>query len=377
MEGIMNALKVFKLEEYLSDKEHRSTYTLCCSDAESLSLQELLALADAETLEMWENLRLGYVEVRGSPAVRREIATLYPTLSAKDVLCFAGAQEAIFCLFNALIHQGDEVIVFNPYYQSLGELPRYFGANVIAIPLCEEENWRPDLQKLSEKITKNTKAIVLNFPHNPSGSLLTEDELQNIVHLASRNGIYIISDEVFRLLGQTGIKWVPPVATQYERGVSISVMSKAFGLGGVRVGWAVTQDKALLNRMEGVKHYTSISNGASDEVLAIMALRSRTKILTRNSHIIDRNLHIIDMFMKKYHESFAWMRPQAGCIGLVRTKNIKNTHKLAQDILSAEGILLMPGEICDAPVDSIRIGFGRANMPEAFEKFENFIVNYK
>jgi aspartate/methionine/tyrosine aminotransferase len=373
----MRPLNTFKLEEYLSDKEHRARYLLCCSDAESMSLQNLLALADAQMREVWEQVHLGYVEVRGSENVRTEIATLYPELSGQDVICFAGAQEALFCTLKALIAPQDEVITFSPCYQSLKELPWHFGATVFEVPLREEECWQLDLQRVTDTITPRTKAIVLNFPHNPCGSLLSATQFDGLIALARQHGIYLISDEVFRLLGPSHVTWLPPLATQYERAVSIGVMSKAFGLGGVRVGWAVSQDAALLNRMEQVKHYTSIANGATDEVLAVIALRARETILRRNREIIDHNLTVLDDFLHRHQDAFSWVRPQAGCIGLIHAKRISETSRLAHAILQAEGVLLMPGTVCGVADHYFRIGFGRANMPEALSKFERFIEHYQ
>jgi len=162
-------LPTFRLEEFFAKYEFTAPYLLCCSDAESLKQSELLKLADDECLSLWENLSLGYTEVPGLPLLREELKKLY-NISSDQITTFSGAEDAIYCSFNALINEGDHVITFAPCYQSLDDIPKGLRADVTQLCLKEENQWLLDLNELEDVLRPNTKLIVLNFPHNPSGS---------------------------------------------------------------------------------------------------------------------------------------------------------------------------------------------------------------
>lgn len=370
-------LSVFRLEEYFSPWEFKAPYLLCCSDAESRSLEEILSLADDESKLLWSRLHLGYTEVKGLPILRNEIAKLYQGLELENVVCFAGAEDGIFCSMQALVKEGDHVIVLTPCYQSLEDLPRHFGARVTAVRLKEENKWQIDINAIEDALTPSTRLIIINFPHNPTGAVLTDDRASALIDLARKRGIYIFSDEVFRLLGPSSTTWEPPIAVRYERGVSLGVMSKAFGLAGLRVGWIVTQDKDLLHQAEIAKHYTSICNSAPSEVLSLIALRSKDAVLGRNIEIVDKNLGLLDDFFDRHGDRFSWVRPQGGCVGFVRYKAHRPIDELAEALVHKQGVLLMPSRIYDFPGNYFRIGFGRKNMPEALVRFEAFLEEWE
>ncbi|MFM7389527.1 MAG: pyridoxal phosphate-dependent aminotransferase [Vampirovibrionales bacterium] len=230
-------MKLFKLEDYLSKYEFTAKYLLCCSDAESLSLAELLSLATPEEQTMWETLSLGYTEPKGLSLLRHTVAkTLYPELDEDNILMFSGAEEGIFCAFHSLLKSNDHAIVLTPCYQSLSEIPQATRASVTNIELSEKDAWKLDLDKIRAAIQSNTTVVVINFPHNPTGQVIEEDELQALVQLCDSHGIYLFSDEVYRLLGQPQKPWASPVASVYAKGLSLGVMSKAFGLPGLRIG---------------------------------------------------------------------------------------------------------------------------------------------
>jgi len=298
-------LNAFKLEEYLARYEFKAPYLLCCSDAESWSLSEILAMANAQEHELWNNLRLGYTEVPGLPLLRETIAqTMYPNLQAENIFCFAGAEEGIFCGLSALCGPGEHVIVVTPCYQSLMEIPRAQGCHISTLNLTEEKGWRLDIEAVERLIQSNTKWLVINFPHNPTGQILAADDLQRLLALLAQHDLGLYSDEVYRLLGPAQ-NWVKPAACLYSMAVSLGVMSKAYGLAGLRVGWIACQDKEILKKIELFKQYTSICNSAPSEILSIIALRNQEHILARNNNIIKANLALLDDFMEEYYEHFS------------------------------------------------------------------------
>ncbi len=365
-------LPVFQLEDYLSRWEFKAPYLLCCSDAESFSMNELLSYADQVSLNLWNNLRLSYTEAPGLPILREEIGKLYSGLSESNILCFAGAEEGIFCALQTLIKSNDHVITFTPCYQSLESLPQNLGAQVTAISLKEENHWQIDLEEVKKVIQNNTKAIIINFPHNPTGAVCKEDTLKGLIDLARSQGIYIFSDEVYRLLGNVSIQ-PAPIATLYEKGLSLGVMSKAFGLAGLRVGWIACQDIQLLKKIEQTKYYTSICNSAPSEILSLIALRAKDTILQRNNLIVKNNLSLIDQFLERYSSLFSWVRPEGGCVGFMKFYSNISIDELARKLVEKEGVLLMPASIYNYQTNHFRIGFGRQNMAEALDKFEHFL----
>jgi aspartate/methionine/tyrosine aminotransferase len=232
----------FKLEEFWKKYEFTSPYLLCCSDAETWTLQELLGLADPDSKKLWQSLALGYTESPGHPILREEIAKLYSSVKSDEILTFAGAEEGIYCTMRVLIEPGDHVIVIDPCYQSLSSLPQTFGAEITAIQLKPENRWNFDLEEVKRSFRPNTKLLILNYPHNPTGAVLDKNVLNELIELARNNGAYIFCDEVYRYLEVDESQCMSSIADVYEKGISLNVMTKSFGLAGLRIGWLATQD---------------------------------------------------------------------------------------------------------------------------------------
>jgi aspartate/methionine/tyrosine aminotransferase len=375
MEKIMS-INIFKLEEYLARHEFSAKYLLCCSDAESYTMEEVIAMASVEEKQLWNRLSLGYTEVPGLPALRETIAhELYKGLCADDILCFAGAEEGIFCVLSTLIEKGDHVIVLTPCYQSLVEIPKWRGATVSELELQEENAWRIDLNLIAKNIRPNTKCIIINFPHNPTGQTIEEGELQKLINLCEQHGIWLFSDEVYRLLGEPNNTWANPAACSYPKAFSLGVMSKAFGMAGLRSGWIACQDKEMLEKVKHVKHYTSICNSAPSEILSLIALRNKDKILERNNEIVRNNLKRLKEFFKEYEDLFAWRKPQGGCVGFVRYKGEEPVDSFCDRLLEDKSVLLMPASIYNYKHNFFRIGFGRRNMDQGLGKLKEFLDN--
>ena len=337
-------------------------------------MQEIVQMADDECAALWNNLKLGYTEVPGHPKLREEIRKqIYPTLRTEHILCFAGAEDAIFCSLFALCEQNDEVIVLTPCYQSVLEVPLLKKAKIKQIALKKENDWKIDLEAIEKAIQPNTKCISINFPQNPTGQVITQDELVALAALCKKYNIWLLSDEVYRLLGQPKENWAQSAAEMYDKAISVGVMSKAFGMAGLRIGWIACQNQELLKKAEQVKHYTSICSSGPAEIITLIALRNIKKILARNNAIVGANLAILEDFFKKYDQLFTWIRPQGGCVGFVEYKGKESIEVLAEKLVQEKSVLLMPSSIFEFEGNYFRIGFGRKNMPEALAKFEEFI----
>jgi aspartate/methionine/tyrosine aminotransferase len=190
----------FALERFFARHEFAVRHLLCASDVEGWRMADLLELADEETARRWADLRLGYTEAPGHPLLRAEIATLYETVEPDDVLVFAGAEEAIFCLSNVLLGPGDHAVVTWPGYQSLYEVGRAAGADVSLHELHEADGWALDPERLIESLQVNTRLVVVNSPHNPTGMLPTAAEWSRLTRELADRGIHLLSDEVYRFL---------------------------------------------------------------------------------------------------------------------------------------------------------------------------------
>jgi aspartate/methionine/tyrosine aminotransferase len=359
----------FALERYFARWEFAARYVLCASDVEPVGMHELLAMADPDARSRWADLRLGYTESLGLPALRAEIAALYDGLTADDVITFAGAEEGVFLGMHALLGAADHAVVVWPAYQSLYEVARSIGASVTFVPL-HPRGWTLDVDAVAAAMRPNTKVIVINFPHSPTGAQLEPAQFDRLVTIAELHGAHLWSDEVYRFLEHDAAS-LPPAAARSDRGVSLGVMSKAFGLAGVRVGWVATRDKALRTRLAALKDYTTICNSAPSEVLALIALRARTALVDRAQTILRANIAILDEFFARNGDRFAWTRPRAGSV-CFPTLTGHDVDAFAARLVEEEGVLLLPASQFAYAGNNFRLGFGRRDMPQGLTRLEQF-----
>ncbi len=363
----------FALERYFARWEFAVRHVLCASDVEGWSMAELVGLMDDETRELWEGLRLGYTESIGHPLLRGEIAGLYETVEPDDVLVFAGAEEAIFCLLSVAVGPGDHVLVTWPGYQSLYEVARAAGATVGLHALREEDGWALDVERLRRSIHPNTKAVVVNAPHNPTGMLPSREEWAELAALCDEAGIILVADEVYRFLEHEDADRLPAGVDVASNGISIGVMSKSFAMAGLRIGWLASKDRALLERCAALKDYTTICSAAPSEILAVAGLRARDTVLARSRALVAENLERIGRLFAERADTFAWVRPRAGSVGFPRLLRGGSIDRFAAELVETEGVLLLPASAFGFGGDHFRIGLGRTDLPEALARLEAFL----
>jgi aspartate/methionine/tyrosine aminotransferase len=359
-------IKPFKLERYFSAHEFNVRYTLSSSDCEPLSMAELLDMAGDESMELWDGLKLGYTETRGASCLREEISKLYETVDPDEVMVCSPV-EGIFVAVNAILEKGDHVICAFPGYQALYEVARSIGCEVELWTPDEGQGWRFDPAWLEKHIRPDTKLIVVNFPHNPTGYLPGLDDFERIVYAARQRGAYLFSDEMYRHLELEPGRRLPSACDVYDRAVCLFGMSKTFGMAGVRIGWLVTKDAELSERLRTFKDYTTICSSAPSEVLSTIALRSKERIIDRNLEIIRANLKALDEFFEKHEAFFYWNRPPAGTIAFPRLLDGHDADVLCKGALEEAGVLLLPASVFDYGADHVRVGFGRRDLPEAIK----------
>jgi aspartate/methionine/tyrosine aminotransferase len=370
---MMGAMRIadFALERYFARWEFAVDHLLCASDVEGYPMADLLDLADDQTRGLWEGLALGYTESTGHPLLRAEIAALYSGLEADDVLVFAGAEEAIFCLANTTFGPGDHAVVTWPGYQSLYEVARATGAEVTLHELREDSGWAIDVDLLRRQVTSATRLIVINAPHNPTGMLPDNATFDAIVEIAESSGAHLLVDEVYRYLEGSEADRLPAGAEAASRGISLGVMSKSFAMAGLRIGWLATRDRAVLDRCARFKDYTTICSSAPSEILALIGLRAGDTVLARSRRIVADNLATLDGFFEEWGDRFAWVRPRAGSVGFPRlTVPGVSIDEWAAGLVEAEGVLLLPGSQFGYGGNHFRLGYGRTDLPAALDRFE-------
>ncbi|WP_266158053.1 aminotransferase class I/II-fold pyridoxal phosphate-dependent enzyme [Dyella silvatica] len=370
-------MRDFALEVHFSQWEFKARYNMAASDLQSLTLGELLHMATPEDRANFERSSLGYTETWGSPSLRSEIAKTYENLSAEQILCFCGAQEGIYVAMRALLDEGDHAIVVVPNYQSAETIPLSICA-VTGVSLDSEHHWHLDIEKLAAAIRPNTKLISINFPNNPTGHIIPPASFEAIVALCRQHDLWLFSDEVYRLIERDPHTRLAQAADVYEKGISLNVMSKAYGLPGLRIGWLACQDRSMLIRFERYKHYLSICNAAPSEHLACMALKAREAILQRNRGIVENNIGVLDAFFAEFSELFDWHVPDGGCIGFIRYNGADGVESFTRRLVEEAGVLLLPASVYRSDLDDVpnhffRIGFGRSFVPEGIQAMREWL----
>ncbi len=364
-------LSPFKLERYFARYEFSAEYLLCTSDCESLSIGELLALepdAAARFHQHW----LGYTESRGAPSLRAEISRIYTRTSPEQVLVHSGAEEAIFLFMHAVLAPGDHLVVHSPCYQSLTEIAASLGCELTRWQARPGFGWSLSLDELRRSIRPNTRLVVVNLPHNPTGFLMPASEFDELIRIVEEHGLLLFSDEVYRESEHDPALRLPAACDLSERAVSLGVLSKTYGLAGLRIGWLASRDPSILSRVAGIKDYTTICSSAPSEFLAELALRHRQRLALRSLETILANLALLDEFFDRHPDTFAWRRPSAGPIAFPRLLT-GDVDLFCRDLVERSGVLLLPGSVYDYPGNYFRIGFGRRSLPQALERLEKYL----
>jgi aspartate/methionine/tyrosine aminotransferase len=373
----MPTLPEFRLESFFARWEFAARYHLTASDAQSMRLAELLDLADADGLARWESLQLGYTQSRGLPALRAEIAATYERLTEDDVLCFAGAEEALYLAMQVLLEPGDHAVVITPNYQAAETVPLSV-CDVTGVALRPADEWALDLDEVQRALRPATRLLSVNFPNNPTGAVADPDTWQRLVALCAERGITLFSDEVYRGLEQPPHAPLPQAADLLPGALSLNVMSKAYGLPGLRIGWIACRDRAVLGRLERAKDYTTICNSAPSEILALIALRARDRVLARTRQIVAANLPAFDEFFARFPGLFEWQRPQGGCVSFPRYLGPDGVEAMCADLLREEGVLLLPAslyrsQLTPTPADRFRVGLGRSDPQEGLDHWARWL----
>ncbi|KHK01766.1 aminotransferase class I/II-fold pyridoxal phosphate-dependent enzyme [Desulfovibrio sp. TomC] len=368
-------LPPFRLERFFARHEFTAPHLLCVSDGESVSVAELLDLVPGAA-EGLGAVHLGYTDSKGSPVLRQAIASLYTSIEPDDVLVHVGAEEAIFTFMTAALTAGDTLAVTTPCYQSLSDIASSLGCRISPWRCDPAWGFAPDMAELGHLLGDATKVLAVNFPHNPTGYLPTPEAFAAILALAAERGVRVFSDEVYRFSEADGVPTLPAACDLDPRAVSLGVMSKSFGLAGLRVGWVCCRDRELLARMGAVKDYLSICGSAPSEYLAACALTAREALLGRMETLLAANRRLLGQFFLDHSELFHFVPPRGGLTAFPGLRQ-GTADGFCQELLAAAGVLLLPGSLYgDEWPEYFRIGFGRADFAANLERMAAFCQNW-
>lgn len=360
----------------MNEHEDKAIYNTGETCVDSISMDELFTIAGLnkqETLNDLTQKRLTYGHIFGNPQFKKGIASLYETIQEEDITTTHGAIGANHLVLYSLVEPEDEVVAVLPTYQQLYSIPASFRATVKQHVLAPENNFLPDLAVLRKQVSQKTKLIIINNPNNPSGSLMDRKMLEEIILIAKEVDAYILSDETYRGLTQEEME-SPSIADMYEKGISVSSMSKVWSLAGLRLGWIATKNKEVLEQCLLHRDHNTISCGLLDEELAAIALANKEKILARNLKIVRDNLKILDEWVAK-EPHISYVKPQAGTVTLLYYDFDRPSRELCLDLINHHGLLFTPGD-CFEFENCVRIGYGCSTeeLVAGLNKFSEYLA---
>lgn len=356
----------FQLERYFGQHEFSTKYLLSSSDCDGFPMSYILEQATAEERENWEQLTLGYTESEGSEKLREAILQYYTAPSPEHVVV-ASPGELNFAAMNVLLRPGDHVVSVSPCYQSLTEVVTSIG--------CELSHWRPDpsnwefdVAELASLVRPDTRLLIINFPHNPTGSYLRAAQLNEVIEIARRADCPIFSDEMYHKLVVGDTPELAPISDLYEKGISLWGTSKTFGLAGLRTGWLVSQDLGFLQKVLAFKDYLSICSSAPSEVLSTIALNHLEAFLQPNLAKIHKNIELFSAFADEQDLIKSFIPPRAGSAAFVALNLDGPSLPWSDQLIEETGIMTVPGEMFGYEGSYIRVGFGRQNFGEVLKR---------
>lgn len=363
-------LPPFQLVNWFSAAEGRFDLSLSHSDCEPLSVSDLL---DDEELAAFANFRLGYGAFAGLDELRNLVARQYETIEADDVLIFGGASEAIYTFMQATLKAGDEVVVQSPLFNTLHGIARSIG--------CRVTEWRPtdemtcsfDTLALPDLCNERTKVLVFNFPHNPTGQMISADNLRSIIDTARLSDAFVFSDEQFRLLEMPSTSTLPAACDLYEKAVSVTGVSKTHGLGGLRIGWLATRCRDVISAARKYRYYTTEMTNTPCQHLAIRALERGNELLQRNRSRIGANVERLRSFVSQHHDKLVLHAPKAGTMTVVEQRTRLTSTELCERLLNEEKVFLIPGGVMGMSDRLLRFGLGRDDFAQGLERLGEFL----
>jgi len=347
-------IEKFLLERTQSLWENIVKYNLTESDVHPYSLKELL---DGKEIDTILKMSLGYGQTNGSIELRTTISNLYPGTTLDNILVTNGSAEANFLAAWCLLEPNDELIFMLPNYMQIYGLARSFGVKVKPFHLKEHLNWEPDIEELKALITSKTKMISICNPNNPTGAVLTEEDMKEIVDIAKKSKAWLYIDEIYRGAELSG-KETPSFWGLYDKTIVNGGLAKAYALQGLRIGWLVGP-KNIIEELWSYSDYTTITTGLISQKVAAFVLQPelRMKVLNRNRKVLNENLKNFTEWLRNHEDIFHFIPPKAGGMAFLRYNLKINSTDLSKRLREKKDVFVVPGD-CFGMDNYIRIGIG-------------------
>ncbi len=370
-------IDLFKVEDWMNRYETKAIHNLAETCVHSLTLRELLSYdtSTPNALEKLMDQRLTYGDITGNPVLKEELSMMYNKVSADQILTTHGAIGANQLVLLTLVEPGDHVIVAVPTYQQLYSIPEAIGATVDRLELKPEEDYQPNVEMLKVLVKPETKLIVLNNPNNPTGALIPEALLLEIIQVAKENNAWLFCDEVYRGMHPRESKMVPSVVDLYDKAVATGSLSKIFSLAGLRLGWVVGPADFIQNCFHQ-RDYNTISCSMVDEVLGLIAVKNRHKVWERNLGMVNANLEIIDNWVN-HEPRVSYVKPKAGTTAFLKIDSNMNMEEFCIKLMEETGTMLVPGS-CFEREGYVRMGYvcDETTLKKGLNEISTFLKKY-
>lgn len=365
-------LKPFLLDMWLDTYEHDIEFNLAGSVGPRWTLNEILSLASEEERQRFLNHDLVYSRPAGAEDLRAAIADMQG-VNVDSVQVVTGASEALLVLMWLAAEAGANVVLPQPGFTTFSALPESLRLETRYYAVRKENDFRIDVEEIKQLADRNTKLILVNSPHNPTGTTISDAELDSLHEFTSSRGIQLVSDEVYHPIyhGQA-----TKSAARLPHATVIHDFSKAFPLSGVRTGWMIEHDSKRRERYWNARTYFSISNNTAGEMLAEIAMRHRGTVLGKTQEVATQNLRQLDAFMSEHRETLGWIPPRGGMTAFPWLVSGENSRAFCQ-AAAEQGILLAPGDCFDVP-SHFRLGFAAETdkFPDALDRLGVFVKSW-
>ena len=365
-------LKPFLLDMWLDTYEHDIEFNLAASTGPCWTLNEILSLASEEERQSFQNHELVYSRPAGAEGLRAAIADMQG-VDVDAVQVVTGASEALVVLMWLAAEPGANVIIPQPGFTTFSALPESLGLETRSYGVRKENGFRIDIEEIRQLADRNTKLILVNSPHNPTGATVSDAEQDSLHEFTSSRGIQLVSDEVYHPIyhGQATNS-----ASRLPHATVIHDFSKAFPLSGVRTGWMIEHDAKRRESYWNARAYFSISNNTAGEILAEIAMRHRDIVLGKTQETATQNLLLLEAFMEEHRETLRWIAPRGGMTAFPWLASGENSRAFCR-AAAEQGILLAPGDCFDAP-SHFRLGFAAMTdkFPDALDRLGEFVRSW-
>ncbi len=364
----------FELEKFLSLYEQTVEYNFTESGVHPVTLSELLTFAGADA-DLLLDTSLNYPHVNGEPDLRERIASLYPGATAANVLVTVGASEANLLAATTLLQPGDEIVTTRPTYLQFGGIARNMGVTVRMVDLVEEDGWALDLEALAKAVTERTRVIAVVNPNNPTGQILTEEEMDAVVEAARRADAWLLADEVYAGAERESEAVTPTFYGRYEKVLAVNSLSKAYGLPGLRIGWIVAPADTIEDLWR--RHeYAVVSTTMLSNKLATLALSPavRPQLLARTRGLIRQGYDLLAESLGEHEGVFSVVPPQASALSFVRYDLPMGSTQFADELRRSQSVLVVPGDAFGLDKHlRIQYALPPAYLCAGFERLNRFV----